>query len=191
MIPFHPSSAYYGYAYQLCKKLSADCHLIAWSGRGLYMNNIGTKDDVMPDLWRQALATRKNTVWDHLSWLPAAVVVNLGQNDWRPTNTFTAATWESAMVDFLTSIRQVYGTSMRLFVACGPMDYLDGGPTAYCPSVARVVEQLDAEGWRIYFMDLRMEFPMQGCTRHPNFEDAEIVATHVRAPPPRVPRVVG
>jgi lysophospholipase L1-like esterase len=69
------------YAALLAKRLDADYHLIAISGRGVVFNY---NDDPRPNMLAQwSLALPDATArWDHKAWIPDAVVVSLGTNDW-------------------------------------------------------------------------------------------------------------
>lgn len=99
-------SAYSTYGMIAARALDADAHVIAWSGKGVYQNYGGDRNEMMPELWRRTLAPFADPAWDFSRWVPQAVVVNLGTND------FSAAIADEdfvgAYVDLLTEVRMVY-----------------------------------------------------------------------------------
>lgn len=111
---------YVAYGPLTARALGADVHVVAWSGKGLYQNLDGTTTETMPVLWQRTLPTDPSSTWDPSTWVPDAVVVNLGTNDYGapggdPTTSFT-----SAYVAFVTQLRAAY-PSAHLFLCVGPM----------------------------------------------------------------------
>lgn len=78
----HAGSNYYAYSNMLCRTYGADCNYLAWGGIGLYYNADATVyPKTIPHVWRRTLATDTLDMWDHSSWIPGLVFINIGQND--------------------------------------------------------------------------------------------------------------
>lgn len=118
--------AYYGYAGQTAKKLNAEAHIICSSGHGIYINNDGTKDLLLPEVYGLT-GTHSSTVveWDHSQWHPDVVVINLGTNDFASGQN-DSAQFVNATVDFVRQIRSFHPDA-KIVLLDGPMlvrDYL-------------------------------------------------------------------
>ncbi len=61
--------------------LGADLITIAWTAKGMYRNNGGDMTDTMPILYGRTLPDQTTDTWDFTSWIPDAVVIYLGNND--------------------------------------------------------------------------------------------------------------
>ncbi len=99
--------------------LGADLHLLAWSGKGVYLNNDHTTTETMPMIWTRAVATDANTAWDTSSWTPQVVVINLGTNDFTNTSV-DQTTFVSTYTAFLGQLRSAYPKA-EIIVSMGPM----------------------------------------------------------------------
>jgi lysophospholipase L1-like esterase len=63
------------------RALGADLITIAWTAKGMYRNNGGDMTDTMPILYGRTLPDQTTDTWDFTSWIPDAVVIYLGNND--------------------------------------------------------------------------------------------------------------
>ncbi len=63
------------------RALGADLITIAWTAKGMYRNNGGDLTDTMPILYGRTLPDQTTDTWDFTSWIPDAVVIYLGNND--------------------------------------------------------------------------------------------------------------
>jgi len=129
----------------LCERLDAECSTVAWSGMGLVKNCCGGQTK-MPEIWKRTLATDNTTNWDFSSWVPDALVVNLGTNDqgMSPTVDFVRA-YEKLVHD----ARLMYGNRVHVFLACGPMT------EKYCDSVQKTLTNATESGIQAHFLDQR------------------------------------
>lgn len=118
--------AYYGYAGQTAKRLNAEAHIICSSGHGVYINNDGTKDALLPEVYGLT-GTHSSMVvaWDQSQWHPDVVVVNLGTNDFASGKN-DSTQFVNATVDFVRQIRAIHPEA-KVVLLDGPMlvrDYL-------------------------------------------------------------------
>ena len=74
-------SAYVSYAAIAARALGASAHLIAYSGKGVHQNYGGDMTEPMPELYGRTLTQDPNLAWDFAAYVPDAVIVNLGTND--------------------------------------------------------------------------------------------------------------
>eukprot|EP00443_Scrippsiella_acuminata_P119996 CAMPEP_0115732760 /NCGR_PEP_ID=MMETSP0272-20121206/85295_1 /TAXON_ID=71861 /ORGANISM="Scrippsiella trochoidea, Strain CCMP3099" /LENGTH=385 /DNA_ID=CAMNT_0003176695 /DNA_START=56 /DNA_END=1212 /DNA_ORIENTATION=+ len=136
-----------------CQALGAQCHVQAWSGRGVAENCCNQSATLMSDIWLRTLASVSSTgsepagtsaenLWDFRSWVPdVLVLINLGTNDVAGTaGILQPSDWlfprfNATYLSLLTSAARAYGTSTRFILACGPMS------SAYCASIEWVMAQ--------------------------------------------------
>ena len=95
-------SAYVSYAGVAARDLNASAHLLAWSGKGVYQNYGGDRDELMPVLYERTIPTEADSRWD-FSIHPDAVIVNLGTNDFSVEVDQTE--FEAAYVNLILQIR--------------------------------------------------------------------------------------
>ncbi|HXN33894.1 MAG TPA: GDSL-type esterase/lipase family protein, partial [Polyangiaceae bacterium] len=63
------------------RTVAADLITIAWTGKGMYRNSGGDMTNTMPILYGRTLPDQTTDTWDFTSWIPDAVVIYLGNND--------------------------------------------------------------------------------------------------------------
>jgi hypothetical protein len=106
----------------LCANFSANCSIIAWSGKGMYENccDAGTK---MPEYFLRALGGNEGSTWDFSAFVPDALVINLGTNDWGHYNgSAYAAAFTATYVEFLVSAVVVGSWEAVSAPACHPRE---------------------------------------------------------------------
>lgn len=83
------------------RQLDADAICIAWSGKKLWPNNsiLDFYDRILPD--------NKDALWDFKSWIPSAVIINLGTNDFGLQNP-DGAGWVAAYRALIQRLRTQY-----------------------------------------------------------------------------------
>jgi lysophospholipase L1-like esterase len=136
------------------RALEAEAITVAWSGKGVYRNYDGGRRETMPELYDRILAERRDPRWDFAAWIPAAVIINLGTNDFAPGDPGPA--FGDAYHAFLRRLRAQY-PSAHLVCTLGPVMSRDqvGRARGY---VLPSVEAARAAGdTRLSFL----EFPIQ------------------------------
>ena len=175
---------YLAYGPLTARALDADIHVVAWQGKGLYRNLGGTTTETVPILWERTIPTDMASHWDPSQWIPDAVVINLGTNDYN-SGPDPSTAFEATYVRFVTQLRGVYPGAF-IFCAVGPML----GGTSYASAktaISDVVSTRQAAG------DSRLqlvEFPTNncgadgsgcGCSGHPNVSQHQAMATILEA----------
>lgn len=120
--PFASSNGRLSYGMLIARALDAQAHLVCYGGRGLVRDWRGRSDVLTgPQLFDLAVADETGgPAWDHASYLPDAVFVSLGTNDF---NLAIGALPErepfvSAYVRFVKTIRERY-PSAHVFLTEG------------------------------------------------------------------------
>src|SRR5258708_928982 len=111
---------YIAYGPPTARSLNADIHVVAWSGKGMYRNLDGTTAETMPILWQRTIPTDKTSRWDPSRWVPDAVVINLGTNDYGASGVDPSTEYQATYLQFVSQLRSAYPGAM-LFCAVGPM----------------------------------------------------------------------
>jgi len=159
-------NSYVTYGAKIAAHFGAEFNLECWSGKGVVRNYGDSKVesvDPFPIYFNRTMATSSNIIWDFSKWVPSAVVVNLGTNDYS-TNPYPPDTlFISKYNNFLATIRSKYGKpSLPIFLACGPMTR-----TPCCDYVKRVV----ADNPNNFYIDLTGVSGPLGCDYHPSAEE--------------------
>jgi lysophospholipase L1-like esterase len=173
-------NAYLAYGPLTARALGADIHLIAWSGKGMYRNNDGTTTDTMPILWQRTLPTDMTSQWDPSTWIPDAVVINLGTNDYAAQGDPTAS-YQAAYLSFVTQLRGAYPGAF-IFCALGPMmsgTNLNSARTAVNNVIAMRATAGDANLKLVEFatQNCMADGSGCGCDYHPNLAEHQAMAT--------------
>lgn len=190
--PFTPTTENGDLAYgpMTARALQADAVVAAFSGRGVIRNRDGTTRDVVPEIYPRTLPNDPESTWDFSRFVPDAVVVNLGTNDFA-MSVPNAEAFQTAYTRFLVTIREHYPKA-RIVVAVGPM-LSEMYPDKQSPMLAVARADIQAVvGKRAMAGDDRIsmiEFPRQtgnrgyGCDWHPS------LATHAEMAQQLVPEL--
>jgi len=172
---------YASYEAIAARALDAELYTEAWSGIGMLRNYEGTTADVMPDRYPRTLPERADSIWDFSKFIPDAVVINLGSNDFAKGD--PGVGFQAAYLKFVSELR-VHYPSARFFLAFGtmlrPADY--GKVAAYLKAV--IAARANAGDTNLSLL----EFPPQdgnadglGCDYHPSLKTHQKMADKLRA----------
>lgn len=156
----------------LCRMFNATCHTEAWSGRGLVLNYISEEPSThMPEIFRRTFASVPSSRWDFSQWLPSAVVINLGTNDYccnRHVPHFTAT-----FVELMENITRLYDSGWGRSDASPIPIFATVGPVSdkYWNVTAAAVQQARSRGINAILLDQRHILTHAsdfGCDGHPS-----------------------
>lgn len=170
------------YASIAARALRADYSLISFSGRGV-VRNYGDKNktsvDPMPALYDRICYFDTTLKWDFSKWIPQAVVINLGTNDFSTQPYPDKEVFEAAYDKLIDHVRLLY-TDVAIFCVTGPMI---GEPcTSYVREVVKEQQQREGRDKDIYFIEIPWRDLSEddwGCDMHPNVFGADKMANVV------------
>lgn len=118
-------NSYQSYASITARAFAADYSLIAHSGLGIIRNyndksKVSTRLAPMPPRFDRVLDTDSVKKWDFLQWIPDAVVINLGTNDYSTLPHPDKAVFKRQYERLIDNILEVYGP-VPVFCVVGPM----------------------------------------------------------------------
>jgi lysophospholipase L1-like esterase len=146
------------------RELNAEYHIIAISGKGLVKNwaeKTTVSPEPMPFFYDRTIQNDADLKWDFKSWMPDAVVINLGTNDYSAPPVPAGDIFTAAYVKLINTVRKEYPNA-KIFCCLGP---------AQQPPFNRYfVDTLDKfEGKGVYRVDLAgLADTELGCDWHPN-----------------------
>ncbi len=104
-------------AFYTADALSAEHHLIAFSGKGVARNNDGSAANTMASLWTRTLPEAvPPSNWVFGSWTPDVIVVSLGGADYVTGANSGPANFQVAYASFVADLRAKYGASPYVFL---------------------------------------------------------------------------
>lgn len=178
---FNPQTedAEMSYASIAARELHADYHLISYSGRGVvrnYGDTNKTSISPMPALYDRTCCFDSTLKWDFKIWIPQAVVINLGTNDFSTEPYPDKKVFEAGYNRLIDRVRLVY-PSVTVFCVVGPMT---GEPCAsYVREVVELQQEREGRDKDVFFIDIPwrlMSVGDWGGDMHPNIFGAEKMA---------------
>ncbi|MGA7722076.1 MAG: SGNH/GDSL hydrolase family protein [Ignavibacteriaceae bacterium] len=171
------------YASMTARALNADYSLVAYSGRGAvrnYGDSSKTSKDPMPVLYERICFNDTTSKWNFSKWIPQAVVINLGTNDFSTKPYPDKEVFQNAYIQLINRIRAQY-PGVTIFCICGPMT---GEPCMGYIKEVVVNEQKKTRDKDVFFIPIPRSIMTDadwGCAMHPNISGAvkmmnEIVA---------------
>lgn len=120
-------NAHKTYAKLLAARLNTQCHLIAYGGRGVMRDWQGIRDtNNAPQFYERAAPDEPTLLWDHASYIPDAIGICLGTNDFSQgipdQNEFI-----NTYVEFIEKIRRD-APKAHIFLIDSPILSDDGMP---------------------------------------------------------------
>lgn len=168
-------NSYLSYAAITARNLNASANLIAWSGIGITMNYGGAGGPLIQDRYLYTLP-ESGVLWDFKSYIPQAVVINIGTNDFS-TVTPDKTKFITNYKNLVTKIRSNYPDA-HIFCTIGPM--LWGSGLESCRSyVNEVVSSFKTKGdSKVYFMEYPQQSESNGYGEdwHPSLKTHQLMA---------------
>ncbi len=173
------SNANYSFGKVLARRLRAQCHLVSYGGRGLIRDWQGFMTiNNAPVFYERALPDDPSVLWDPADYIPDAIVICLGTNDFNQgvpdENIFV-----NMYVEFLRKIRRD-ARRAKIFLADSPM--LDDAPgmvpkrSVLHAYLLETIEKLADPNVRLAPVKHYQGVPNNG---HPSRADHEAIATEL------------
>lgn len=169
-------SAYVTYGAVAARALNADASIVAASGWGIYSDNGGNTDNVLPKIWGNTLGGQATPPWSFTPE-PQAVVINLGTNDFSANMNLAQAEFTSAYSAFLSAVRAKYANAVIL-CAIGPLLYGNGlaNATSYITAVVHEANQKGDAKLKLLDLGTQDASKGTGCDWHPNAAEDQHMA---------------
>ena len=158
------------YAAITSRALQADYALIAYSGRGVvrnYGDSHKTSSNTMPVLFERTCFSDSILKWNFARWIPQAVVLNLGTNDYSTQPFPDSLVFQNAYTQLIHRVRSLY-PGVTMFCICGPMI---GEPCAKYIKNVVLQEQKMGRDKDVFFIEIQkgaLADADWGCDNHPN-----------------------
>ncbi|WP_395808172.1 SGNH/GDSL hydrolase family protein [Archangium minus] len=162
--------------------LGAEASIVAFSGKGVAVNYANDPTPPLPQLYARTLPHREDSRWDFTSWVPDAVLIQLGSNDFWKEHPGEER-FRDAYRSLVESIRGHYPSAHIVCVLGSSLS--DNHPkevkarTHARAMISGVVETLRQAGdARVHFVEVppRLEDEGFGCTWHPSRKTHQRVA---------------
>ncbi len=175
------------YAGLTARSLNAEYFLISYSGRGVvrnYGDSNKTSPNPMPALYDRTCFFDSTLKWNFSRWIPQAVVINLGTNDFSTQPYPDSVVFQSAYTRLIDRVRSLY-PGVTIFCLSGPMI---GEPcTGYVKKVVEEEKKMMGRYQDVFFIEINRSVMTDadwGCDRHPNVlgmeKMAEIIIPAIR-----------
>ncbi len=105
------------------RNLDAQYVAVAYSGIGVYRNFGGNRLNTMPEIYDRIIPSDSLRKWNFKNYIPHAIVVDLGTNDFYLGNKPDSAGFVNAYYTFINTLRQK-NPQGKIFCVLGPM--MDG-----------------------------------------------------------------
>jgi len=164
-------NSYLSYAAITARALDAQDHIIAASGTGLVRNWAApgvTSPNPMPSYYDRTVKSIESTNWDFSKWIPDAVVINLGTNDYSTQPQAEHDTYVQRYRELIARIRGHY-PGVPVFCMGQPL---------FASNVKDVVDQENASGDKnVYLVNYTNNAANgYGCSGHPSLKTHQEIA---------------
>ena len=156
-----PANENYDLAYGpvAARAVGADLITVAWRAKGMYRNFAGDMNETMPVLYGRTLGVQPAVTWDFAAWIPDAVLINLGDNDFQKGD--PGPPFVTAYTAFVKRLRGYYPQAL---IICGVGPKLSGTPLSRARQyVMGIVSAMNAAGdAKVDFLELPQAGPGDG-----------------------------
>ncbi len=171
------------YAAMTANALNAEYAILAVSGVGIVRNyNSGDKmtAGTMLTYYEGTTTDRDTEKWDFERWVPQAVVINLGTNDFSTAPHPEGEVFLRGYTELIIKVRNRYPEA-HIFAVAGPI-MVDPAESTIRSAVTQMREVLDDE--RVHFVlienTLELSAVDYGCDWHPNASGQRKIADQLR-----------
>lgn len=161
--------------------LNAEYSAVAYSGKGMSRNYAGGAGETVPDFYLDTIPDdAASTPWDPNQYIPDAVVINVGTNDFS-TEGVDPELYVEKYTAFLETLRAYYPNAVFV-CAIGPMlsDYYPVGANAWTNAQAGVQAAVDARNGagdaNVFFLAFAPQSAPYGEDWHPSAATHESMA---------------
>lgn len=173
-------NAYESYAPITARAFDADYHLVSHSGYGV-VRNYGYKEktspEPMPSKYDQVYDLKKQPKWNFSNWVPDAVVINLGTNDFSTHPFPDKAVFQRGYENLILRVQKNY-PGVPVFCIVGPM--IDEPCYSYVKEMVEAFRQVHQVS-NVYFVGVPTYLMIPGhdlgADSHPNYSGQKKTAS--------------
>ena len=167
------------FGHELGRRLRAQVHLVSYGGRGVYRDYQGkdnTQTSNAPIFFERTLPDDPNILWNHASYVPDAVVICLGTNDFSKSIP-EQAVFVGTYVAFLERIHAVCPKASFCLVDSPITTGGDRGP-ALAQYLKDTVAQVNNKGLKAVYVPVRHQ-PGSKVDAHPDGAQHLLIADDI------------
>ena len=179
------------YSAELARRTGAELHLQAIAGKGLLRNavNLLPSGPTIPQLLNRSIATDagSDAAWDFTSWVPDAVVLSVGGNDYNNPEKPSEAEFAAGYASMLKALLSYYSAAPRVPVlvsVCGGGSPSDPSRNRACPFVRNASDafQRAQPSSKVAYIEIPVGVVpdgFSGCLGHHNATGQSLVASYL------------
>ena len=169
-------NSYLSYAPVTARALGAQSHSIAISGFGA-VRNYGdantTSATPVPFYYDRTVMSQSDLPWDFQSWVPDAVVIKLGTNDYSTQPSPSADTYIQGINGLIAQVNAAYGQVPIILLA-------DSSLPQVIANLQTAVQQQQALGnSKVHFVQVNYPAQNLGCDWHPSVTGQSAMASEL------------
>jgi len=175
-------NCYYDYVSLLARRFNADYHVEAFSAKGVVHNAASLEqisEGSMPTYWNRTIATDTH-VWDFSKWIPDAILILLGSNDYFNPPYPTDQQFINGYINMLQAMATSYPSSPTIINVCVGDLPTNEEP---CLHVEQASSKFKANYPSIYYIHVNgsmFNYPDDfGCEDHRNRHGQQILADYL------------
>jgi lysophospholipase L1-like esterase len=173
--PVEFNDARKGAAFLTAEALSAEHHLLAYSGKGLARNEDGTTTELFGAIYPRTLPESNTSAWTFAAFTPDVVVVSLGGSDFA--GGAAPESFQTAFGQLRTDIRAKYGAATKIvFVVWSQLKEYDGVRQAVTAAIDAIIAG-DANASRFSLPEAMYPDDETACHYHANAAHHQAMAT--------------
>lgn len=155
--------------------LDAEVQVVAWSGRGMARNNDNSNTRTMHDVYLTPVLNVSDAKWDFQSWIPDAIAINLGTNDFSAATAPVESEFVGNYTDMVKTLLGMYPNA-HVFCIVGPTmsdDYTRNPniPKPYSELkkyIGEMIQQVGSDNVTLLEFPSTLVGARLGCDYHPN-----------------------
>jgi len=175
-------------AFYTTSALSAEQHVISYSGKGIAQNNSAGDTATMPIIFDRALPDPgTGTLWTFSKWTPDVIVISLGGVDYRNGVAAAPGDIQAKYGAFIDDLRTKYGASPYIFMTIWSQVKDNGGNNNLRSALTGVIDNVraaraaDTKLLKFAFPEANPTTDESACYYHANAAHHQAMATLLTA----------
>ncbi|KAL7714049.1 Endoglucanase [Entamoeba marina] len=163
------------WAFEIANHLNCYAQYHCWSGVGLIQNGDTSTTNLIGSIRKRWLGSNPNYLYDFTLCKVDYVFINIGTNDFGyGCNDELNQKFKDALIDLIEELYQSYGTTLIVFLVCGPIISKDA------KIIIQECKDLMFQKYsNVYYIDCVLDYNDHSCfgyQKHPNVKGHKIMA---------------